>query len=343
MSGQTQTTASSNPIIVDDPYKRLEITLNPDGSLTRNPNRYPNTLATPDPNQPFPVLSKDITINQSNNTWARIFLPRQQALDSTSSDANKLPLIVYYHAGGFIQCSAASTTFHVFCSNMALELQAIIVSVDYRLAPEHRLPAAYDDAMEALHWIKTIQEEWLKKYADFATCFIMGSSSGGNIVYHAGLRAAKEGDDLEPLKIRGLILHQPFFGGSQPVESELRLVNDPVLPRGVSDLQWELALPTGADRDHEYCNPTAGKGSKLLEKLVSVGWRMLVTGCDGDPLIDRQVGLVKLMEEKGVKVVSHFRAGDHHAVDFMQPAKATTLFLVLKDFILSASSASIGD
>ena len=65
-----------------------------------------------------------------------------------------------------------------------------------------------------------------------------------------------------------------------------------------------------------------------------------MTGCDGDPLIDRQVGLVKLTEEKGVKVVSHFRVGDHHGVDFMQPAKAKALLLVLKDFILSASSAA---
>ncbi|XVE81031.1 hypothetical protein DITRI_Ditri15bG0030300 [Diplodiscus trichospermus] len=267
--------SSSDPIIVDDPYKRLEITLNPDGSLTRNAN------------------------------------------------------------------SAASTIFHVFCSNMALELQAIIVSVDYRLAPEHRLPAAYDDAMEALHWIKTTQEEWLKRYADFATCFLMGTSSGGNMAYQAGLRAAKEADDLKPLKIQGLILHQPFFGGYEKVESELRLVNDPILAPGVSDLLWELALPIGADSDHEYCNPAAGEGPKHLEKLASVGWRVLVTGCDGDPLIDRQVGVVKLMEEKGVKVVSHFSAGDHHGVDIMKPAKAKGLFLVLKDFISSASAATL--
>ncbi|KAL4384874.1 hypothetical protein GQ457_15G001680 [Hibiscus cannabinus] len=336
MSDQAKTTPSSDPIVVDDLYKRLEITLNPDGSLTRNPNRFPNTSATPDPDQTVPVLSKDITINQSKHTWVRIFLPRQQLLD-TSLGTNKLPVIVYYHAGGFINCSASTTGFHVLCSNMALQLQAIVVSVDYHLAPEHRLPAAYDDAMEALHWIKTTDEEWLKQYVDFNACFLMGTSAGGNIAYHAGIRAAEEADELKPLKIQGLILHQPFLGGSSKVESELRLVNDPVLPPGVSDLMWELALPIGADRDHEYCNLTAGKGPKLLEKLASVGWRVLVTGCDGDPLIDRQVGLVRLMEEKGVQVVSHFREGGYHGVDVMQPAKAEALFLVLKDFISSAS------
>ncbi|KAB2001277.1 hypothetical protein E1A91_D12G297600v1 [Gossypium mustelinum] len=336
MSDQTKATPSSNPTVVDDPYKRLEITRNPNGSLTRNPNRFPNTSATPDPDPTVPVLSKDVTINQTTHTWARVFLPRQKPLDT-----NKFPLIVYYHAGGFIHCSAASTIFHVFCSNMALELQAIVVSVDYRLAPEHRLPAAYDDAIEALLWIKTTQEEWLTQYANFTTCFVMGSSSGANIAYHAGIRVAEEADGLRPWKIRGLILHQPFFGGSVKVESELRLVNDPVLPPGVGDLMWELALPIGVDRDHEYCNPTTTKGTNLMEKLAAVGWKVLVTGCDGDPLIDRQVELVKSMEEKGVKVVSHFRMGDHHGVDFMQPDKANALFLVLKDFIASATSVTI--
>ncbi|KAE8665500.1 carboxylesterase 1-like [Hibiscus syriacus] len=268
MSDQTKANPPSNPIAVHDPYKLFEISLNPDGSLKRNPNGFPTCrprLIRINPSRFSPRTS----LSTSQNTCVRIFLPRQQVL-GTSSGTYKLPLIVYFHGGGFIQCSASTTGFHVFCSTMALQIQAIVVSVDYRLAPEHRLPAAYDDAMEAL-------------------C--------GNIVYHAGIRAS---DELEPLKIRGLILHQPFFGGSLKVESELRLVNDPVLPPGVSDMSWELALPIGGDCDHEYCNPTSGKGPTLLGNLASIGWRVLVTGCDGDPLIDRQLRLVKLMEEKGV-------------------------------------------
>ena len=63
----------------------------------------------------------------------------------------------------------------------------------------------------------------------------MGGSAGGNIAYHAGLRAATEIDKLEPLVIRGLILHQPYFGGSQRTQSELR-DNDPILPLSVCDL-----------------------------------------------------------------------------------------------------------
>jgi acetyl esterase/lipase len=250
---------TASPNLGMDPYQRLQIVLNPDGTITRL-LEIPETPPTSDPSLRIPVLSKDIPINQSNNTWVRLFLP-SEALDNSPT---KLPLVVYYHGGGFIICSPASSIFHDFCVNMAIELRVIIASVEYRLTPEHRLPAAYDDAVEALHWIRTAQDDWLRKYADFSSCFLMGSSAGGNIAYHAGLRAADEVGHLEPLKIRGLILQQPFFGGIQRTGSELRLVNDPALPPSVSDLMWELSLPIGVDRDHEYCNPTVGGGSKLL-------------------------------------------------------------------------------
>ncbi|KAL4604300.1 hypothetical protein ACB092_10G183600 [Castanea dentata] len=161
MSGQTP---PSNP--TTDPYQYLQIVTNSDGTITRH-HKISNTPATPDPDHPTPVLSKDIPLNQSNKTW-------------------------------------------------------------------HRLPAAYDDAVETLHLIKTNQDEWITKYADFSNTFIMGTSAGGNVAYHAGLRRT---------------------------ESELRLVNDPVLPLFVNDLMWELSLQIGVDLDHEYCNPTVGGGS----------------------------------------------------------------------------------
>ncbi|XP_075640828.1 carboxylesterase 1-like [Castanea sativa] len=326
MSSQT---APSNPTV--DPYQILQIALNADGTITRH-REIPNTPPTPDPSHSTPVLSKDIPLNQSNNTWVRIFLPRE-VLDHNSS--TKLPLIVYFHGGGFILFSAASSIFHDFCVNMAIDLHVIIVSVEYRLTPEHRLPAAYDDAMEALHWIKTTPDGWLRDYADLSNMFIMGVSAGGNIAYHAGLRVAVEADHLGPLKliIRGLILQQPFFGGTKRSESELGLVNDPTLPLCVTDLTWELSLPIGVDCDHEYCNPTVGGGSKLLEKIKLLGWKVLLTGCDGDQLFDRQVGLMKLLEEHGVHVVGHFGVGGCHGVDFHDSSRGKAFLEQVKNFI----------
>jgi acetyl esterase/lipase len=120
------------------------------------------------------------------------------------SDKKALPVVVYLHGGGFItSIGAASIVYHGFCSNLASHVQAIVMSVEYRLAPEHRLPAASDDAIEATHFIKNI-EVWFKEYADYSSCYVMGQSDGGNIAYHAGLRSAHF-DDIEPLKIKGLI------------------------------------------------------------------------------------------------------------------------------------------
>ncbi|KAK7380212.1 hypothetical protein VNO78_32712 [Psophocarpus tetragonolobus] len=309
-----------------DPYKQLNLILNLNGTVTR-PNKPPESPPASDPNLNTLVLSKDLSINQSKGTWARIYLPRA-ALDR----GYKLPLIVFFHGGGFIYLSAASTIFHEFCFNMAHNVHAVVASIEYRLAPEHRLPAAYDDAMEALHWIKTNQNDWLTEYVDYSNVFLMGSSAGGNIAYIAGLRAAAENDHRIP-KIKGLILVQPFFSGTHMTNSERRLVNEPHLALCNNYALWELSLPVGVDRDHEYCNPTVGNGPARLKIIQRLGWWVLVTGCSGDPLVDRQVQLVRLMQRNGVRVVGHFTTGDYHGIQDTEPLKARELYGVMKTFI----------
>lgn len=70
------------------------------------------------------------------------------------------------------------------------------------------------------------QKKWLaKRLCGYHKLY---SEVGVNIAYVAGLRAAAAVDELEPLKSRGLILQEPFFGGTQRIESESRLVDDPV-------------------------------------------------------------------------------------------------------------------
>lgn len=152
------------------------------------------------------------------------------------------------------------------------------MSVNYRLAPENPLPAAYEDGFKVLTWLKrqaiarnnNVNEwYWWSKHCDFSRIFLVGDSAGANIAYNLAMRLSSnvgfDAKRLKPLTFKGTVLVQPFFGGESRTASE-----NASPPRGsalslaASDTYWRLALPAGASRDHPWCNPLA-KGSVLME------------------------------------------------------------------------------
>ncbi|XP_022576278.2 probable carboxylesterase 120 [Brassica napus] len=264
---------------------------NPDVSITSVPTRFPYVPATPEPSPQNPVVSKDITVNRSKSTWMRLYVPTAALNGGVSSE--KLPLVVYYHGGGFATGSVDFYPHHDFCNLMARELNAVFASPSYRLAPVNRLPAAYDDGVDAP--------------AVFA--------------------------DLSPLRIRGMILHQPFFGGEERCESETN-VN---FPHILSDACWHLCLPVGANRDHEYSNPTVGDGPKQMEKIGRLGrnWKVVVIGRERHRLIDRHRDVAKLMKDQGVDVTEHFTDGDVHGAELVNQGETT--LACIRSIIYSSS------
>ena len=115
----------------------------------------------------------------------------------------------------------------------------------------------------------------------------------------------------------------------------MRMANDKVIPLCATDFMWELSLPIGADRDHEFSNPMMGINPQLFELIKALGWKILVIGCAGDPLIDRQIELVKKLEENGASVKGKFDEGGYHGYGYVNPtAKAITM--VVKGFVLSS-------
>lgn len=213
-------------------------------------------------------------------------------------------------------------------------LGAMVIALEYRLAPENRLPAAYDDAMDGLYWIKSTQDEWVRNYSDLSNVYLFGSSSSGNMAYHAGLRlAATTYKELEPVKIKGLILHQPYFSGKNKTESEEKLKDDQLLPSHAIDKMFELAIPKGTvDHDHEYSNPFLNGGSKHLNDMVARGLGVLVTGVSEDPLVDAARNLANFLEEKGITTFKLFGDG-YHAIELFEPSMAAVLFDAPRDFI----------
>ncbi|KAL3517054.1 hypothetical protein ACH5RR_023956 [Cinchona calisaya] len=313
-----------------DPYEHLKVVLNPDGSLTRFLH-LPTTPATGEENTQASVVSKDVTLNDQNKTWLRIYRPSK--LPSNDKSIARLPIIIFFHGGGWIQFSVEQTVIHEHCNQLSGEVTAIVVAVEYRPAPESRLPAQYDDATDAIFWVKNQAidpngDKWLKEFGDLSRCYLYGVSCGANMAFNAALRLVDA--NLEPVKIGGMILNQPFFGGKKRTKSELKLATDFYFPLPVIDLLWELALPKGTDRDHRFCNPFIDGPNK--EKIKSLG-RCLVIGFGGDPLIERQQDFVQMLLMQGVLVEARFDDVGFHGIEMIDPRRAAAIINFIKEFV----------
>lgn len=132
------------------------------------------------------VRTSDITINPSHNLRIRVFVP-------ASPPSTPLPVIVFFHGGGFAYLSAMSHVYDAVCRRFSRKIGAVVVSVDYRLSPEHRYPAPYDDGMEVLRYLDSggIQSEKVMEgiKMDSSSCFLMGDSAGANIAHHVARRS----------------------------------------------------------------------------------------------------------------------------------------------------------
>ncbi|KAG2631765.1 probable carboxylesterase 15 [Panicum virgatum] len=218
-----------------------------DGTVKRvqMPLVLPGDASEPSPDAPAPVRWKDVVYEETHNLSLRVFVP--------PAGAEKLPVLVYFHGGGFVINSFASPEFHAACLRLAAELPAVVLSADYCLAPEHRLPAAHDDAETLFSWLRAqaaaTTDPWLAESADFGRVFVSGDSAGGNIAHHMTVRIGSGALATGAARVAGCILLYPFFGGEQRTASEAACPDDVYLTLTVSDQMWRLALPAGASRD----------------------------------------------------------------------------------------------
>ncbi|XP_002975994.2 probable carboxylesterase 120 [Selaginella moellendorffii] len=261
----------------------------------------PKFLRVPANPSASPIASRDAVIDEEHGIWARIFLPTDQAQGKGEGDSSKLPVVLFFHGGGFVTLSADFCVFHVLCSSIAEKLGALVIGVNYRLAPENRLPAAYEDGFAALKWLADEQggrrDPWLASHADLSKILVMGDSAGGNLAHHVTVRAAVE--DLGEMRIMGQVLIQPFFGGIARFPSETKpQPPNSTLTTDLSDQLWELALPIGASRDHPYCHVVAPDLKAQLREIEALPKALVVAGSE-DVLCDRVVEFAEVMRECG--------------------------------------------
>ena len=129
---------------------------------------------------------------------AEIAVVRESAIDESSGKLRirvytphgkgPFPLLVFFHGSGFVLCSL--DTHDGMCRNLCAGAACVVVSVDYRLAPEHKFPAGIDDCLVATRWAAAHAAEL---GADPARIAVAGDSAGGNMAAVTALRVRDEG------------------------------------------------------------------------------------------------------------------------------------------------------
>ena len=143
------------------------------------------------PGLPNGVETRDVSI--SGALTGRLYAP--------SRIAAPLPVLVYLHGGGWVVGSVA--THDPFCRLLSEAAGAIVVSVEYRLAPEHPYPAALEDTLAGIHWAADHAAEW---DGDATRLALGGDSAGANLAAVAANRLCAAAEAHAP---RALLLLYP--------------------------------------------------------------------------------------------------------------------------------------
>jgi acetyl esterase len=241
------------------------------------PNPHPEPVAT--------VRDERVFVD-GGHVGIRIYRPDVSGL---------LPVLVYAHGGGFVFCDLDS--HDGLCRNLANLIPAVVVSVGYRLAPEHRWPTAAEDLYAVTRWVS---EHAGELGADAQRLAIGGDSAGGNLAAVTALMARDRGE----LSITAQLLLYPVIAAEFDTDSYRRFGAGYYNPREALQWYWDQYVPQPSDRSHPYASPLCG----LLEGLPPAV--MVLAGCD--PLKDEGLAYADALRDAGGTVQQLFFAGGIH-------------------------------
>lgn len=199
------------------------------------------------------------------------------------SGAGPLPVLVYYHGGGWV--IGDLDTHDVLCRELANGAGCAVVAVDYRMGPEHRFPAAVDDALAATRWVR---REAAALGLDANRLAVGGDSAGGNLAAVVSI-AARDAGDL-PIAFQLLIYpatdmrrghpsHQANGQGYLLTSDTMTYFHDHYITDPAHDLDWRASpllhadlskLPPALVLTAGY-DPLRDEGAAYAEALTAAG------------------------------------------------------------------------
>jgi acetyl esterase/lipase len=210
------------------------------------------------------------------------------------------PAVIYCHSGAFVLGNL--DVDHRQCVELAKRGQCTVISVNYRLAPEHPFPAALDDATAALHWAV---DNARRLDIDASRIAVAGNSAGGALAARLAQRSAD--GSVPPIAIA--LLHQPVLD-DRPTLSKEEFDRTPGFDGPAVALMWRHYVG-------EESAPVDAAPARATE--LAGAPTTLITCSDLDPLRDEAIDYAMRLMTAGVPTGLHVFPGTCHGFDSLLP------------------------
>ena len=196
----------------------------------------------------------------------------------------RCPVMLYFHGGGYVKGGIEESD--AFCRNLASVTRHLVLSIDYRLAPEHPFPAALDDAVATTHWAGSHATELGGAPGPVVVC---GESAGGNLAAVACLRLRAN----PRVAIRHQVLLQPVIDFTLSFPSIAMPATECLVPR--EDLAWYYQTYSGG-----RCDPRDPRVSPIFAESLAGLPPALIIAAEYDTLRDEAEAYAQRLNAAGV-------------------------------------------